>query len=103
MITRTAIFEGNIKKGFEDTFYAHVENELLPLWKQFPHASNVRYFKVTESDNEEREIVLIQQIDYPSKAHLEEALNSESRTKARSKTLELNAIFDGWFYHLISS
>jgi hypothetical protein len=38
MITRTAIFEGRVRDGRAEDFFAAVEGRLAPLWQAFPHA-----------------------------------------------------------------
>lgn len=101
MITRTAIFEGTIKPGCEDAFFSGFE-ALLPLWKRFPHAINVRLLRVTAADPGAPPIVLVQQIDYPSEAAVAEALASPVRAEARAATLELMKLFEGRLYHLLS-
>jgi hypothetical protein len=102
MITRTAIFEGHVKPGFEDRFREEVRTRLAPLWDQFPHASNVRLFFIDQMDDGAPPIAMMQQVDYPSLAALEEALASPMRTRARALTLELLEMFEGRFYHAIS-
>ena len=102
MITRTAIFEGRIKLGCEARFFAGVEQRLAPLWRRFPHARNVRLLKVATADADAPPIVMIQQIDYPSQAALEEAIASPIRAEARAVTLELMEMFEGRFYHVVS-
>ena len=102
MITRTAIFEGRIKPGCEARFFAGVEQRLAPLWRKFPHARNVRLLKVATADADAPPIVMIQQIDYPSQAALEEAIASPVRAEARVLTLELMEMFEGRFYHVVS-
>jgi hypothetical protein len=102
MITRTAIFEGRIKPGCEARFFEGVEQRLAPLWRKFPHASNVRLLKVATADADAPSIVMIQQIDYPSRAALEEAIASPARAEARALTLELMEMFEGRFYHVVS-
>ena len=102
MITRTAIFEGRIKPGCETRFFAGVEQRLAPLWRKFPHASNVRLLKVATADADAPPIVMIQQIDYPSQAALAEAIASPARAEARALTLELMEMFEGRFYHVVS-
>ena len=102
MITRTAIFEGRIKPGCEERFFAGIEQRLAPLWRRFPHASNVRLLKVAAADADAPPIVMIQQIDYPSLAALEEAIASPVRAQARAVTLELMEMFEGRFYHVVS-
>lgn len=102
MITRTAIFEGHIKEGCEERFFKELEERLVPLWHEFPHASNVRYYRINKSDPDARPIAMIQQIDYPSMEALEEAVTSPVRDKARAVTMELMEMFEGRFYHLVS-
>ncbi|WP_321889107.1 hypothetical protein [Paraburkholderia bannensis] len=102
MITRTAIFEGQIKPGCEERFFAEVQERLVPLWRQFPKASNVRLQRVQAQDADAPSIVMIQQIDYPSVADVEAALASPVRSQARAVTLEILDMFEGRFYHLIS-
>jgi hypothetical protein len=102
MITRTAIFEGRIKPGFEERFFTEIQTRLAPLWREFPSASNVRLLRVAQADAEAPPIAMIQQIDYPSVAALEAALASPVRARARAITLELMDMFEGRFYHVVS-
>ncbi len=102
MITRTAVFEGALKKGMEERFFAAVKEQLMPLWQRFPHARNVRMLRVTGCDAGAPPIVMIQQIDYPSMAALEEALASPVRTESRAVTMELMQMFEGRLYHVVS-
>jgi hypothetical protein len=102
VITRTAIFEGRIKPGYEARFFSEVHRRLAPLWRRFPNASNVRLSSVLATDADAPPVAMIQQIDYPSMAALEEALASPIRAEARAVTLELLEMFEGRFYHLVS-
>jgi hypothetical protein len=102
MITRTAIFEGRIREGCETRFFAGIEQRLAPLWGRFPHASNIRWLRTVANDAGAPPIVMIQQVDYPSLAALDEALASAVRTEARAITLELMEMFEGRFYHVVS-
>jgi hypothetical protein len=102
VITRTAIFEGRVKEGHEERFFAEIDARLAPLWRRFPHATNVRLLRTAASDPDAPPIAMIQQIDYPSLAALEEALASPIRAEARAVTLELVKMFEGRFYHLVS-
>jgi hypothetical protein len=102
MITRTAIFEGRVKEGFEEQFFSEIKTRLAPLWRQFPHASNVRLRRIIAGDADALPIAMIQQIDYPSMAALEEAIASPIRDQARAITMELMAMFEGRFYHVMS-
>lgn len=102
MITRTAIFEGTVKPGHEDAFFQAIEERLAPLWQAFPHALDVRLFRIDRCDDDERPVAFIQQVDYPSIAHMEEAITSPARDAARAVTMELMKLFDGRFYHVVS-
>ena len=102
MITRTAIFEGRIKQGMEDRFFAEIRERLVPLWRRFPNATNVRLLRVIAADDDALPIAMVQQIDYPSMAALEQAVSSPIRAEARAITLEIMEMFDGRFYHVMS-
>jgi hypothetical protein len=102
VITRTAIFEGRIKAGCEARFMREFRERLVPLWQQFPHARNIRLLPVVGSDEDARPIALIQQINYPSRAALEEAIASPARAQARTITLELMQMFEARLYHVVS-
>ena len=102
MITRTAIFEGVFKPGAEDRFFDLVEIRLAPLWAKFPEARNLRYLRVRDRDPDAPTIVMIQQIDYPSREAMAAALASPARTAARAATLELMEMLDGRFYHVVA-
>jgi hypothetical protein len=102
MITRTAIFEGRIKKGCEERFFSEIKLRLAPLWRRFPNASNIRLLRIVASDTDALPVAMIQQIDYPSLAALEAALASPVRAEARAITLELLQMFEGRFYHVVS-
>lgn len=103
MITRTAIFEGRIRPGCEEAFVRGFHETLVPLWRQFPHASNIRLMWGGDTDDTARPIALIQQIDYPSRAALEEALASTARARARAATQGLMEMFEGRLYHVVSN
>jgi hypothetical protein len=102
MITRTAIFEGRPRKGCEDRFYSEMTQRLVPLWREFPNALNVRLLRIVASDPDAPPIAVIQQVDYPSMAALEQAIASPIRTQARAITLELMKMFEGRLYHVVS-
>jgi hypothetical protein len=102
VITRTAIFEGRVRSGCETAFFTGIETRLAPLWPRFPHACNVRWLRTTALDPGSPGVVLIQQVDYPSLAALEEAIASPIRAEARAITLELMEMFEGRFYHVVS-
>jgi hypothetical protein len=102
MITRTAIFEGHIKPGHEEHFFKEIHEKLMPLWHRFPHAKNVRLHRTVAADTGAPPILMIQQIDYPSRAAVDEALASPVRHEARAIFLELMKLFEGRFHHYLS-
>lgn len=102
MITRRAIFEGRVKPGMEDAFFDQVENRLAPLWQVFPHALDVRLFRIAERDDADRPVLMIQEMDYPDMDAMREAITSPARDAARAVTMELMEMFEGRFYHVIS-
>lgn len=102
MITRTAVFEGRFKAGDEARFFAGVEERLAPVWREFPHALAVRWFRMEGVEADAHPIVMIQQIDYPSRETLAAAIDSPVRDRARAITMELMELLDGRFYHFIS-
>jgi hypothetical protein len=102
MLTRTAVFEGLLGPDGGARFFEGVEERLTPLWRSFPHALDVRWLRMDDADEDARAIVLIQQIDNPSRAAMAEALTSPIRDRARTVTLELMQDLDGRFYHYIS-
>jgi hypothetical protein len=101
MLTRTAVFEGKIREGQEGAFYAFVEQRLLPLWRQFPQAQNVRVLRPIKPDLDAPPVALMLAIDFPSLAAIDEALASETRTQARAATMELVKMFEGRYYHVV--
>lgn len=102
MITRRAIFEGRVKAGKEEEFFDQVENRLAPLWQAFPHALDVRFSRIGECDDDERPVLMIQEVDYPDLEKMQEAITSPARDRARAVTMELMEMFEGRFYHVIS-
>jgi hypothetical protein len=102
MLTRTAIYEGKIKAGHEDEFFARVRDELEPLWARFPHVTAVRVQRVESADADARPIAMILEMDFPDQAALEACLASSARPAAHAKTEEVMTLFEGRFYHLVA-
>ena len=74
MITRYALFEGSIKNGQTEAFRAAVMQELLPKWKAFPGALEVRVSFAEFRDDGAPEFPLILAIDYADVAAVEALL-----------------------------
>ncbi len=101
MYTRSAIFEGMIKPGKEDEFFDIIENRLLPIWRRMPHVLDVRLFRPEEKEEAAPGVVLVQQIDYPSRKAIDEALSSPIREEAVEASKPLADLFEGKHYHYI--
>ena len=103
MITRYALFEGSVKPGMRDAFRAAVSERLVPLWKQFPGAQEVRVMFGEERDEGAPEFSLILAISYPDRAAMELALSSAPRAMSRAVTGEIvAAMFDGRIHHHVT-
>jgi hypothetical protein len=103
MITRFALFEGALKPDSKDAFRAAVLKRLVPLWRQFPGASDVRVMFGEERDEGAPEFPLILAISYPDRAAMESALASPFRAQSREVTGEIVADhFDGRIHHHVT-
>jgi len=103
MITRFALFEGTLKPGTRDTFRTAVTQQLVPLWRQFPGASDVRVMFGEERDEGAPEFPLILAITYGDRAAMEAALSSPFRAQSREVTGQIVAqCFDGRIHHHVT-
>jgi hypothetical protein len=101
MFTRSAIFRGQIKPGMEDAFFAAVQERLLPAWQNMLHAQAVRLFRPQEAEGPLQDIFLVQEIDYPSRIHIDEALGSDRRLAAMEALASVRHMYDGAHHHII--
>ena len=102
MLTRTAIYEGTILPGQEDTFFRRVHEELEPLWRRFPQVAAVRVQRVRSADADARPIAMILEMDFPDQAALDVCLASSIRPESHAATVEVMKLFEGRFYHLVA-
>ncbi|MEM7299490.1 MAG: hypothetical protein AAF468_00265 [Pseudomonadota bacterium] len=103
MITRFALFEGEVKAGQTDAFRAAVKERLVPLWTQFPGNTDVRVMFSDERDEGAPEFPLILAISYPDKASMEAALEAPARFQSKEVTGEIVAeFFDGRIHHHVT-
>lgn len=103
MITRYALFEGSIKPGQTDAFRAAVLEKILPKWKEFPGALDVRVSFAESRDDGAPEFPMILAVNYPDMAAVDTALASSVRTQARAATEEVLAeFFDGRIHHHVT-
>ncbi len=100
MITRYALFEGTVNDGQTAAFRAAVLDELLPCWKAFPGALDIRVGFAEARDDGAPDYPLILAIDYPDIAAVDAALASPARTAARAATENVLArFFRGRIHH----
>jgi hypothetical protein len=102
VLTRTAIYEGQIKPGHEPEFYRRVKEELEPIWARFPHVTAVRVQFTQTADADARPIAMVLEMDFPDMAAIEDCLASAIRPQAHAKTEAVMQLFDGRFYHFIA-
>lgn len=103
MITRYALFEGTIKPGQTEAFRAAVMETILPKWKQFPGALDVRVSFAEARDDGAPEFPMILAVNYPDMAAVDAALASPVRTQARTATeAVLSQFFDGRIHHHVT-
>ena len=103
MLTRVAIFEGVIKKGGEDAFFADVQARLEPIWRRFPHVLDVRVLRTQQADPGAIPIVMVLEMDFPDLEAIHASLDSDIKTTAHETTLEVLKPFSGRFFHFISA
>lgn len=103
MITRFALFEGKVKDGQMEAFRKAVTERILPKWRQFPHATDVRVSFAEARDEGAPELPMILAANYPSLEAVEEALASPIRSEARAATEAVLAeFFEGRIHHHIT-
>lgn len=103
MITRYALFEGSVKPGDVPAFREAVLARLVPLWKQFAGAQEVRVMFGEERDEGAPEFPLILAISYPDRAAMDKALQSPARAQSREVTGEIvGQFFDGRIHHHVT-
>ncbi|WP_181703998.1 hypothetical protein [Chthonobacter albigriseus] len=104
MITRYALFEGEIAAGRTQDFRDAILTEVLPTWKAFPGALAVRVTFAEERDEGAPAYPLILAIDYPDLAAVEAALASPARAVSRAATQGVLArFFTGRIHHHVTT
>ena len=99
MITRYALFEGEIHPGRETQFRDFVQQRLVPLWVRFPGALEVRVTFEVSRDDGAASYPLVLAVSYPDLAAVETALQSKVRFESREVTRELLTMFTGTVHH----
>lgn len=101
MLTRCAYFEGHVHEGKDALFDRFVEERMMPLWRAFPGASDVRVLRDVSADPHAPPLRMVLEVDYPNMEAIESALASPARAKAKAETEKLMTMFDGRIYHVI--
>ena len=99
MIIRYDLFEGTIHTGKEETFRAYVKEKLVPLWTQFPGATEVRVLDGTDRDEGAPVYAMALAIRYPDLRTCNAALESPVRFESREMTKGLLEMFTGRVHH----
>lgn len=103
MITRYALFEGQVHEGQTEAFRAAVLAEILPKWKAFPGALAVRVCFTNERDEGAPELPLVLAVSYPNRAAVDVALASPVRAEAKAATeAVMSRFFTGRIHHHIT-
>lgn len=102
LITRTAIFEGEARPEGIEAFFKGVTERLAPIWRKMPHGNTVRVYRPQQHDDGAPPILMIQEIDYPSREAFDEAMKSSLRPQARAITEDLLRLVKGRVYHVVS-
>ena len=103
MYIRCAFFRGRVKAGFEAAFTTYVHDKLVPLWRQFPGAEEVRILRQQQSDTAEPRLEMVLAIRYPSLDAIDKALASPVRFESREVTKGLLEMFEGDVFHTVFS
>ncbi|MFZ0100187.1 MAG: hypothetical protein WAK98_16995 [Gemmobacter sp.] len=104
MITRYALFEGQVHPGQNAAFREAVLAEILPKWKAFPGALAVRVTFAESRDDGAPEFPMILAISYPDLASVDAALASPVRSEARAATESVLArFFTGRIHHHVTT
>lgn len=104
MITRFALFEGEVKPGQTAAFRQAVTERLVPLWKQFPGNLDVRVMFSEERDEGAPHLPLILAITYADRETMNAALTSDARNQSRDVTGQIVAdFFDGRIHHHVTT
>jgi hypothetical protein len=102
MITRYALFKGQIHPGQTEAFRAAILADVLPHWQSFPEVLAVRVCFENERDEGAPEMPLILAISYPTRAAVDTALASTQRALAKAATEAiLEKYFTGRVHHHI--
>jgi antibiotic biosynthesis monooxygenase (ABM) superfamily enzyme len=101
LIVRQGFFEGRIRAGMEDKFFAFVAERMVPVWRSFPGLSELRVSTAVSPENDVS-YPLHTTFTFPSEEVLEAALASPERQQALALTKQLLEMFDGRVFHVVT-
>ena len=93
MITRYAIFSGEVLPGKEDEMREYVNEKLTPLWRKFACAEEVRVLFGVEQDKNGPTIPLMLAITYADNRAMEAGLDSPARYESKALLPEFYDMF----------
>ncbi|TVP95638.1 MAG: hypothetical protein EA338_11700 [Roseinatronobacter sp.] len=85
----------------EDAFFGAVRARLIPAWQQMLHAQDVRVFRPWDIEAPGADVFLVQEIDYPSRDAISEALASDRRVMAMEALASVQHMYTGSHHHII--
>lgn len=104
MITRYALFEGQVHAGQTAAFRDAVLAEMLPVWQTFPGLLAIRVSFGDSRDDGAPEFPLILAIDWPDMATVEAFLAHPVRVQGRAVTASvLERYFTGRIHHHVNT
>ena len=104
MITRYALFEGQVHRGQTEAFRKAVLSEILPVWRRFPGALAVHVTFSDDRDEGAPAFPLILAIDWPDRATVDAFLDHPIRKQGRAATEGvLSRFFTGRIHHHVTT
>jgi len=101
MFVRCAFFKGTIKAGMEEAFHAHWREHVLPHWRAFPHLLELRVMRDVDSDDGTSRFPLVMAMKFAERAHIPEALASDTRWASKAASKPLIDMLDGHVIHTV--
>ena len=101
MFVRCAFFKGTIIPGNETAFHAHWQENLVPLWSNFPNLLELRVLKEVESDDPNNSFPLVMAMKFATREDINMALDSPVRWKSKETSKRLFELFNGDVIHTV--
>ena len=101
MFVRCAFFKGEIIPGSEESFHAHWQENLVPLWSAFPNLIELRVLREVDSDDPSNPFPLVMAMKFSTREDIKKALASAVRWKSKETSKKLFEMFDGHVIHTV--